>query len=95
MPASRSELHTLAHRLQSSFGTTETAVACLVHLSESMLRRLADQHDSNLEPLIHLQRRMAKAWCGQHDVGCDRVRSAVQGLKQAGSIAGYLHTVPD
>lgn len=79
----------IASRGLTPHGPEITTVACLAHLTHSLMHRFADRHDSDIEPLLRLQRECIKAWCKANNIDCASVRDALASLRNIEISAGY------
>lgn len=84
----------MANALIHNHGQAITAVACLAHLTDSLMNRFASNHDSDIGPLLTLQRECIKAWCQANNIDCADVHDALASLRNTEVAAGQRRLVP-
>lgn len=94
MPLDPVELDRLVAALPSADPRT-IELACLLHISQAHLERLALMHDTDLTTLIDLAEATTFAYCEALDLDPMLLRHALAGLRRAQITSKYLDTLPD
>ena len=89
------ELSTLSQQAQTNISPSAMRLACLLHLGE--LRFLSHKTDDKalLDRFYDLATQCVQAYAAQHGVDWAGVEAGLQALQRAGTVAGYLHSIPD
>ena len=72
-----------ARAILSRYGSETAAAACLMHLTDALMRRVAATHDAEVEPPLDLQQQCVRAWCLANGVDYSKVAEALAGLRNA------------
>ena len=81
----------LAADVQAKHGTTATTLACLIQLTQTLLRQFGQQHRVDVSPLLEAQRLLVLNWLETREI--DKtidVTAALASLKRAGEALAYL-----
>lgn len=90
----KDETQRLATGLKTNYGDTALSVACLLHLTTSLVRQFGQANNSNVEPLLDLQRMMVLNWISDRSISLIEVTEALQSITQAGETLAYLTALP-
>ena len=90
----QSEINELAASVQSKNGEYATAAACLLYLTENCLKKRAETVNTDIQPLIELQREWMGLWLRGRSIPVSSVNEAIQDLRRAGITAHYIALIP-
>ncbi len=89
------EVSQLASRYGEAHRPATAAMACLWHLTTTLLTRLGAQHGTNVASMVDLLHQAIRTHADVTGVLHADIDAAVVDLQRAGETAAYLHSLPD
>lgn len=89
------ELHVLAQDLCHDHGQVLAELACLVEITKASFSRLGVSNNTNLAPMIELQRECVNLMAAARGYSMADVETAIAGLQRSAKTATYLASIPD